>query len=215
MSPSAPAAMMNGSRGCLSCSCRLIRLPRRRSLTESTKISASTAGRWFNLGDAGCGEDPENGVCWGSGCCSEPASALNGSSSSTTTRYSSSRRCHRGRPRPKLWPYIAALGAWPGPRCLFVEVNGELRVYNLSEPPVAPNDMDREIKPLEIVRLATDVRVALQRFHRDRFESGRGIRGRRPGPPRLAELTSACFETSARRLRHAPADGSPRTTRTH
>ncbi len=58
------------------------------------------------------------------------------------------------------------------PRCLFVEVNGELRVYNLSEPPVAPNDMDREIKPLEIVRLATDVRVALQRFHRDRFESG-------------------------------------------
>lgn len=58
------------------------------------------------------------------------------------------------------------------PRCLFIEVNDELRVYNLSEPPVAPDETDRTIKPLEIVQRATDVRSALQRFHRDRFESG-------------------------------------------
>lgn len=58
------------------------------------------------------------------------------------------------------------------PRCLFVEVHDELRVYNLSEPPVAPGEPDRTVSPLEVIDRVTNVRTTLQRFHRDRFESG-------------------------------------------
>lgn len=58
------------------------------------------------------------------------------------------------------------------PRCLFVAVGPELRVYGLDAPPVAPDEPERRIEPLEIVDQAANVATALQRFHRDRLESG-------------------------------------------
>ncbi|MGH2869619.1 MAG: hypothetical protein ACRDNK_18890, partial [Solirubrobacteraceae bacterium] len=58
------------------------------------------------------------------------------------------------------------------PRCLFVAVGPELRVYGLDAPPVAPDEPDRRIEPLDVVARAVDVSTALQQFHRDRLESG-------------------------------------------
>jgi hypothetical protein len=58
------------------------------------------------------------------------------------------------------------------PRCLFVAVGPELRVYGLDAPPVGPGEPGRQIEPLEIVDRAADVANALRRFHRDRLESG-------------------------------------------
>lgn len=58
------------------------------------------------------------------------------------------------------------------PRCLFLAIGPELRVYVLDSPPVAPDESDRKIEPLEIVKRAAEVGVALRRFHRDRLESG-------------------------------------------
>lgn len=61
------------------------------------------------------------------------------------------------------------------PRCLFVEVGDELRVYGLSDPPVAPGETKRAITPLEVVDRAANVRSALSRFHGDRFRSGAAL----------------------------------------
>lgn len=58
------------------------------------------------------------------------------------------------------------------PRCLFVAVGPELRVYALNAPPVGPDETSRRIEPLEVVERAADVARVLQRFHRDRLESG-------------------------------------------
>jgi hypothetical protein len=58
------------------------------------------------------------------------------------------------------------------PRCLFLAIGPELRVYALDDPPVAPDESDRRIEPLEIVNRGADVGVVLRRFHRDRLESG-------------------------------------------
>jgi hypothetical protein len=58
------------------------------------------------------------------------------------------------------------------PRCLFVALHGELRVYALDEPPVAPGELGRSIEPLEVVKSAGEVGRMLARFHRDRLQSG-------------------------------------------
>ena len=58
------------------------------------------------------------------------------------------------------------------PRCLFVAVGPELRVYGLDAPPVGLDETNRRIEPLEIVDRAVDVASVLRRFHRDRLESG-------------------------------------------
>lgn len=58
------------------------------------------------------------------------------------------------------------------PRCLFVAVGQELRVYALSRPPVGPGNGEETIEPLEVVRRSADVAEALARFHRERLESG-------------------------------------------
>jgi hypothetical protein len=58
------------------------------------------------------------------------------------------------------------------PRCLFLAVGAELRVYALDAPPVAAGEPDRRIEPLEVVARTGEVGVALRRFHRDRLQSG-------------------------------------------
>src|ERR1700733_15235816 len=58
------------------------------------------------------------------------------------------------------------------PRCLFVAVGTELRVYGLDAPPVGLGESGRQIEPLEIVNRAGDVATALRPFPRDRLESG-------------------------------------------
>jgi hypothetical protein len=58
------------------------------------------------------------------------------------------------------------------PRCLFVAVGGELRVYALTQPPAGPATDQAAIEPIEIVRRAADVAEVLARFHRERLESG-------------------------------------------
>jgi hypothetical protein len=57
------------------------------------------------------------------------------------------------------------------PRCLFLAVGDELRVYALSEAPVSEQDAD-ELTPLETVTRVADVAERLANFHRRRVESG-------------------------------------------
>ena len=58
------------------------------------------------------------------------------------------------------------------PRCLFLAVGDELRVYSLASPPTAPGIDSRPLTPLEIVTKAADLGDRLARFHRSRLESG-------------------------------------------
>jgi hypothetical protein len=58
------------------------------------------------------------------------------------------------------------------PRCLFVDLGDELRVYRLDAPPPHPTSGDPVITPIEVVSRATNIQDALAPFHRDRFESG-------------------------------------------
>lgn len=58
------------------------------------------------------------------------------------------------------------------PRCLFVDLGDELRVYRLDAPPPHPTSRDAVITPIEVVSRAANIQDALARFHRDRFESG-------------------------------------------
>ena len=58
------------------------------------------------------------------------------------------------------------------PRCLFLAVGSELRVYSLAIPPSAPGGGQEPLTPLEIVTQAADVGEQLSRFHRERLESG-------------------------------------------
>ena len=58
------------------------------------------------------------------------------------------------------------------PRCLFLAVGDELRVYSLANPP-ASLGIDRvPPEPLEVVTRAADVAEQLAAFHRERLESG-------------------------------------------
>ena len=58
------------------------------------------------------------------------------------------------------------------PRCLFLAVGDELRVYSLAKPPYGTGPDVKPPEPLEIVRRAADVATQLADFHRDRLESG-------------------------------------------
>lgn len=67
------------------------------------------------------------------------------------------------------------------PRCLFVEIGPELRVYNLDAPPSATSEKD-PVQPVDIVRRAVEIQEVLGRFHRDRFESGAALEDADLGP---------------------------------
>jgi hypothetical protein len=58
------------------------------------------------------------------------------------------------------------------PRCLFLAIGEELRVYGLDSPPPRSDVEGERLEPLEIVERAADVGKALERFHRDSLESG-------------------------------------------
>ena len=58
------------------------------------------------------------------------------------------------------------------PRCLFLAIGGELRVYSLASPPPAPGSSQKPLKPLHVVNRAADVGDRLAQFHRARLESG-------------------------------------------
>ena len=58
------------------------------------------------------------------------------------------------------------------PRCLFLAVGDELRVYSLANPPAGFGADRKAPEPLEIVTRAADVATRLAGFHRERLESG-------------------------------------------
>ena len=58
------------------------------------------------------------------------------------------------------------------PRCLFLAVGRELRVYSLASPPPAPGSSQKPLEPLYVVSRAADVGDRLAQFHRARLESG-------------------------------------------
>ncbi len=58
------------------------------------------------------------------------------------------------------------------PRCLFLAVGSELRVYSLASPPVTVGTNAVTPKPLEVVTQAAEVLEKLSGFHRERLESG-------------------------------------------
>ena len=58
------------------------------------------------------------------------------------------------------------------PRCLFLAVGSELRVYSLASPPVSVGTNAVTPEPLEVVTQAAEVLEKLSGFHRDRLESG-------------------------------------------
>jgi N-6 DNA Methylase/Eco57I restriction-modification methylase len=84
------------------------------------------------------------------------------------------------------------------PRCLFLEISGELRVYALTRPPSAPGEEEDALEPLEIVRRAADVGEALARFHRERIESGAAFED-----PDLAEQSGRADQQLLRDVRVA------------
>ncbi len=58
------------------------------------------------------------------------------------------------------------------PRCLFLAIDAEVRVYSLSSPPIVPGPGQKPLTALRIVTRAADVREKLADFHRTRLESG-------------------------------------------
>ena len=58
------------------------------------------------------------------------------------------------------------------PRCLFLAVGDELRIYSLATPPAAPGTEQKPLVPLQIVTQAAEVGELLAGFHRERLESG-------------------------------------------
>ena len=63
------------------------------------------------------------------------------------------------------------------PRCLFLAVGNELRVYSLTRPPTAPGTNQEPLSALEVVTKAADVGEQLALFHRERLESGEAFEG--------------------------------------
>jgi hypothetical protein len=57
-------------------------------------------------------------------------------------------------------------------RCLFIAVEGELRVYALNEPPPRTLAEQESLTPLKIVSRTADVAEVLADYHRDRLQSG-------------------------------------------
>ena len=63
------------------------------------------------------------------------------------------------------------------PRCLFLAVGSELRVYSLANPPTFLGTDRRAPEPLKVVEQAADIEVKLAEFHRTRLESGTAFEG--------------------------------------
>ena len=82
------------------------------------------------------------------------------------------------------------------PRCLFLAVGGELRVYSLSTPPTAPGTSQEPLTALEVVTRAADVGSQLARFHRDRLESGAAFE-----EPQMADQTGRADQQLLRDVR--------------
>lgn len=59
-----------------------------------------------------------------------------------------------------------------GPRFLFMSLPGELRVYNLNQPPARDIYGWHRVTTLDVVRQATDVAEQLQAFRREQLEAG-------------------------------------------
>ena len=86
------------------------------------------------------------------------------------------------------------------PRCLFLAVGDELRVYSLARPPTAPGTGQDPPMALEVVTRAADVGDQLAHFHRDRLESGAAFEG-----PRMSEQWGRADQQLLRDVRAATA----------
>ena len=86
------------------------------------------------------------------------------------------------------------------PRCLFLAVGEELRVYSLASPPRTPGPNQEPLTALEVVTRAADVGEQLGRFHRDRLESGAALE-----EPDLAERSGRADQQLLRDVRVATA----------
>lgn len=84
------------------------------------------------------------------------------------------------------------------PRCLFLAVGSELRVYSLASPPAIPGTEQTPPTPLEIVNRAADVSSQLADFHRERLESGVAFED-----PQMAEQTGRADQQLLRDVRVA------------
>ena len=84
------------------------------------------------------------------------------------------------------------------PRCLFLAIGDELRVYSLATPPTIPGTNRQPLTALEVVTRAADVGEQLARFHRDRLESGAALE-----EPDMAERTGRADQQLLRDVRAA------------
>lgn len=67
------------------------------------------------------------------------------------------------------------------PQCLFLALPGELRVYSLNQDPAKNVETWQNIKPLDVVRKATDVAQILQAYRREQVETGQLFQEKRFG----------------------------------
>lgn len=58
------------------------------------------------------------------------------------------------------------------PRCLFLAIGDELRVYSLTTPPTSPAAGGTPLTPLQVVTRVADVASQLSDYHRERLDSG-------------------------------------------
>ena len=86
------------------------------------------------------------------------------------------------------------------PRCLFLAVGSELRVYSLATPPKAASPGQERLTALEVVTRAADVGDQLSRFHRERLESGTAFED-----PQMAEQSGRADQQLLRDVRVATA----------
>ena len=84
------------------------------------------------------------------------------------------------------------------PRCLFLAIGTELRVYSLSSPPIVPGPGQEPLTALEIVTRSADVREKLSDFHRTRLESGAAFED-----PALADKSGRADQQLLRDVRAA------------
>ena len=84
------------------------------------------------------------------------------------------------------------------PRCLFLALGSELRVYSLAHPPTIPGTTQQPLTALEIVTKAADIGDQLARFHRERLESGAAFED-----PSMAEQSGRADQQLLRDVRVA------------
>lgn len=87
------------------------------------------------------------------------------------------------------------------PRCLFLAIGDELRVYPLTRPPTTPESgNEQQLTPIALVTRAADVGDQLARFHRQRLESGAAFED-----PEFAEQSGRADQQLLRDVRGATA----------